>query len=56
MTQDKQTENMTQDITNKEYDTRQNKQRIGHKTKQTENMTQDITNREYDTRQNKQRI
>ena len=56
---------MTQDKTNREYDTRQNKQRIGHKTKQTENRTQDKTNREYDTRQtnreydtrqNKQRI
>ena len=37
---------MTQDKTNREYDTR----------KQTENMTQDKTNKEYDTRQNKQRI
>ena len=46
MTQNKQTENMTLDKTNREYDTRQNKQ----------NMTQDKTNKEYDTRQNKQRI
>ena len=28
MTKDKQTENMTQDKINREYDTRQNKQRI----------------------------